>query len=1127
MKKTMRQWWAAVVVALGCMGMALGADIQYVADNGGGEYCGVGYGISVSVSAPGSGYAIKYAESSTGPWQNTPVTYTDVCSAKPVYFQVSADGYTTVVDSRTVTITPKALTSDYVWLVLPPEDYVYDGTEKTPDVACGDGNPSIITTDDFDVSFTANVNAGTATATFTGKRNYAGDVTEDFEILKADNGWKVEPTMPGWTYGQAASEPSSVASNGTAVVTYRDGEGAAATSKPSLPGDYTATFTVAESQNYNELTKDVPFTISPATINFVADNVSGEYNGSDYGIDATISVSAPASGAVVRYSTAETGPWQSDPILYTNACAAVPIFFEISATGYTTITNSRTVTITPKALTADYVWLVLPTEDYVYDGNAKVPDVACGDGNPSIITTDDFDVAFDDNVNAGTVTATFTGKRNYAGDVTEDFEILKADNGWITEPSMPGWTYGQAASEPTSVASNGTAVVTYRDGEGAAATSKPSLPGDYTATFTVAESQNYKELTKDVPFTISPATINFVADNVSGEYNGSGYGIDATISVSAPASGAVVRYSTAETGPWQSDPILYTNACAAAPIFFEISATGYTTITNSRTVTITPKALTSDYVWLVLPTEDYVYDGNAKVPDVACGDGNPSIITTEDFEVSFDDNVNAGTVTATFTGKRNYVGTATEEFEIKKGTLNGGEEPGGGTVPTGGLSKFDVTAEYDGTAHTVDEDAILSAWQGVNADVVVEYALSDDVTDWNAAPETFVDVCETSIWYKVSLANYNDFIHEVKITITPRSIVNAMIAAIEDVTYADVPVEPVPTVTDGDPSIITSDDYDVSYSGNNEPGQATLTLTGKRNYAGTTNVNFTILAPAVTAAGLAADIAWKHLKATGTYFAQLRVTCTNGLAAGVSDLKFMFADRMGTDGTLEAALWNSQSRGANQNTTTHGGESYRYVALDPSLITAENVPVTFGISNASASTIPVADRTIEMYVHRRVVPQTGNEGAAKVGDFVGYVGWKSGGGTFAIPVVAGGSSLHASLHAMQTLSAPLSRQLLNTALAVGVPMSPDSNPYCRLTEFSTSGEMLSGKVEVGAEIKGREQKGALGENAVVTLLGAKSPAGPFSEVAAVSVSEDGSFSLAKPADVAFFKLRIDIVEIAE
>ena len=224
----------------------------------------------------------------------------------------------------------------------------------------------------------------------------------------------------------------------------------------------------------------------------------------------------------------------------------------------------------------------------------------------------------------------------------------------------------------------------------------------------------------------------------------------------------------------------------------------------------------------------------------------------------------------------------------------------------------------------------------------------------------------------------------------------------------------------------------------------------------------------------------------------------------------MFADRVGTDGTLEAALWKSQSRAANPNTTTYGSASYRYVALDPSLITAENVPVTFGVSNASAATIPVAERTVEMYVHRRVVPQTGNEGAAKVGDFVGYVGWQSGGETFAVPVVAGGSALHASLHSLHVARAPMSRSALNASLAVGVPLDGNANPYCRVTSFVVDGDVLCGQVEVGKSDGDSATKGTIGSNVRIVLLGAESPVGPFVEVASVEADKNGRFTVVKP-----------------
>ena len=87
---------------------------------------------------------------------------------------------------------------------------------------------------------------------------------------------------------------------------------------------------------------------------------------------------------------------------------------------------------------------------------------------------------------------------------------VKADNEWTAEPTIAGWTYGQTASEPSSAAKNGTATVTYgiAGNPGGLGTSRPTMPGSYVATFAVTESQNYKALSKDVPFTIAKATIN-------------------------------------------------------------------------------------------------------------------------------------------------------------------------------------------------------------------------------------------------------------------------------------------------------------------------------------------------------------------------------------------------------------------------------------------------------------------------------------------------------------------------------------------------------------------------------------------------------------------------------------------
>ena len=463
------------------------------------------------------------------------------------------------------------------------------------------------------------------------------------------------------------------------------------------------------------------------------------------------------------------------------------------------------------------------------------------------------------------------------------------------------------------------------------------------------------------------------------------------------------------------------------------------------------------------------------------------------------------------------------EEPIKKAKLNGGDEPGAGTVPTGGLSKFDVTAEYDGAEHTVDSAAILAAWQSVNAGVAFGFALKDTATDWTDAPVSFVDVCETSIWYKVTLANYEDFVKEVKITITPRDIANVTIKPIDDITFTGAPVEPVPMVTDGDPSIVSTEDYTLSYENNDAPGTAKLTLTGKNNYTGTKSISFNILGNTPDKALLKAEVSWKFLRVTGTYFAQLKVTCTNGLDAGLSDLRFVFADRV-SDGDVYASLWDSRSRAAKSTLFSHNGDTYRYVALDAAQIQSENAETVFGVGDIAGASIPVSERTIELYVRKRIDPSSGNESAAGIDNFVGYVGWVSGGETNMIPVVSGAAS--ASVSRIMSAS-PMTAKRLNTSLAVGVALDSGSNPYCRLVEFSVEGDILKGKVEVGADTAEREAVGAIGKNAAVVLLGAAGLNDDFSEVGKIDVASDGSFTMAKPSKCNFFKLRIDVSTVVE
>lgn len=81
-----------------------------------------------------------------------------------------------------------------------------------------------------------------------------------------------------------------------------------------------------------------------------------------------------------------------------------------------------------------------------------------------------------------------------------------------------------------------------------------------------------------------PAEIVHSATPYEGTYDGEGHGI--TVNVSSPPT-ADISYAHSEAGPYQSEPILITNATAGAvTVWYKVEATGYDTVISNSTVTI-------------------------------------------------------------------------------------------------------------------------------------------------------------------------------------------------------------------------------------------------------------------------------------------------------------------------------------------------------------------------------------------------------------------------------------------------------------------------------------------------------------------------------------------------------------
>lgn len=108
--------------------------------------------------------------------------------------------------------------------------------------------------------------------------------------------------------------------------------------------------------------------------------------------------------------------------------------------------------------------------------------------------------------------------------------------------------------------------------------------------------------------------------------------------------------------------ISYSNNINAGTATILITGIGKYTGTISKNFTISTKSINGTAV--TLATTTYTYDGTAKEPSVTVKDGTTTLKNGTDYSVSYSNNVNVGTATATITGKGNYTGTVTKIFTI-------------------------------------------------------------------------------------------------------------------------------------------------------------------------------------------------------------------------------------------------------------------------------------------------------------------------------------------------------------------------------------------------------------------------------------------------------------------------------
>ena len=329
--------------------------------------------------------------------------------------------------------------------------HTYTGAEIKPKVTkVTVGGKTLIETDDYTVSYSDNVNAGTAKVTITGAGNYTGKKEKTFTINKAD--LTIQPakqSVPIATgvdkvletlQSTAVKGVGNETVTGTFTITAVESKGALP-EKAALNGEITKdNFTQSsgkyevtasfkpESTNYNEK-NDIKFECDVTgkeeqTLTFDAPSIDKTYG---EGVFTNLAKSDHDNAGVIKYSSSK------EDVATVDAATGI---VTVKGVGTTTIKAHTDGTATYLPDDASYELTVKAKdvsgatieeiEAQTYTGNELKPKLVVKDGGTTLNEGTDYDVVYTDNVFPGTATATVTFKGNYTGTAKKTFQIQKA-----------------------------------------------------------------------------------------------------------------------------------------------------------------------------------------------------------------------------------------------------------------------------------------------------------------------------------------------------------------------------------------------------------------------------------------------------------------------------------------------------------------------------------------------------------------------------------------------------------------------------------------------------------------------------------------------------------------------------
>lgn len=424
--------------------------------------------------------------------------------------------------------------------VIPVQTYT--GSEIKPNVTITVDGTTFTAGTDYKVTYSDNINVGTATVKITGEGNYTGTITTTFNIIKAESQTSAENETV--TYGDTLTLTANVSKAstysarsllsaaqdkvdfyvgdtllGSTDVDYGESNSDSGTAtieiktadKQLVVGENTITAEYGGSVNLNGSgSNSITVTLIQKEVGLTWSGYeTRDYDGTASNITATATGLLDGDNVSV---TVENGT-QTNAGTYTAAVTSLTSDDENKTAGYYKLPETVTQTYTINGL--DSVVTATPgaIENLVYNTSAQelitAGEATGGTLMYSLAENGDYKTDIPTVINAGDYTVWYmvAGDDNYNDVSAQSVQVSISKADITLSISMDSWTYGETASEPSVTGNLGDGAVTYQYKLSTAADDtysddKPTSAGIYTVKATVAETDNYNGNTATTSFTI-------------------------------------------------------------------------------------------------------------------------------------------------------------------------------------------------------------------------------------------------------------------------------------------------------------------------------------------------------------------------------------------------------------------------------------------------------------------------------------------------------------------------------------------------------------------------------------------------------------------------------------------------